>query len=581
MPRGRSQVRFVFDAVDNASAGIGNIAESLEEVGGEDGQSGLIGGLSVGFAAAATAAAVVGAALVANAGRWLEHTNQVRRSSEALNVNIEAYSELSYAFRQFGYDAVDIDSILAELEIKTFDWRDGNVAAADAFGELNLELEEFDRLSPDEKLDEVARALADVESNSRRIGIADALLGGEDARILLDVANSLGTLTDEAAKFGVTIDQEAAEAAQRFQQRINTFEAFLEGGANRLGQATIEFITPFVEVTGEALGLFPDVTRQAMIDAATVIEDEAGNVIFQAGAVGSEAGLNLAQQFVRGIEQRFANIDWENVFNIPTGGLTDYGGGVGQGQDNDFLIRSGLFVPGLDGAQPRRGSNAIGAGVDDVTRQLISGWVAAQTQIAASGGVSQFPENGPSDLNGGGGPVGSGGLAGLEGIFRVPSYDRDRDIASGGSGSNAAVQLSPGERLQQQLAAIAGESNRPGVAPERLNALVLEYQRLQDELSYIEGGGNPDLYGIQAADEEFRLDADGTSRAAYIPEPEFERASSGGRGSSSRGSGSRGASYGGGGGRSGGAQINLSVYFNFGEGVIAQEQILGDGSNWV
>ena len=520
MPRGRSQVRFEFDSVDNASPGINMIGDSLERVGGEDGQSGLIGGLNIGFAAVGATAVAVGAALVANAGRWLEHTNQVRRSSEALNVNIEAYSELSYAFRQFGYDAVDIDSILAELEIKTFDWRDGNVAAADAFGELNLELEEFDRLAPDEKLDEVARALSDVESNSRRIGIADALLGGEDARILLDVAAGLDTLTDEAKRFGVTIDEESAETARKFQQNINTFEGFFEGAANRIGAATVNFIAPWVQEVGEIFGIIPDDAANSADGAIDVFTNSG----LAAGAAGTTFGANLRDN-IKGELDRIPTDVAEVLADVIT--ITRNAQAAIQAisgisaRDNlpagspasalEALLGGSAY--GSLGISPGSGSETAGVLAPDsqlrgglgpefnalFQQQLSALQVQGQTdRYYGFSGDTYVPDS--ESIAGASLPAGR--LAAVrDRRLAEAEAEAEAEAARLGGGSSAPGEVSPSAALQQLLAAISAEGDRPGVGADRVNALRLEYQRVQEELAYLQAGGNPDLYGIQAQEE--------------------------------------------------------------------------------
>ena len=292
MPRGRNrtEVRFAFQTEDNASAGIDNIRGSMQQLGGSDGASGILGGLNIGFGALAGAAAAAGAALAANTGRWAASANQQRRSAELLNVQLDQYSELHFAFEQFGYDATDLDSILAELEIKTYDWRDGVGGVVDAFTELGLELDEFDRLAPDEKLDAVAAALARVESNSRRVGIADTIFGGDDARKVLDVAASLDTLTESASEFGVTIDNEGARTAERFQEVLRTLEGTALGVANSVGEATAGLVVGIAEGLGvipregaEQADAFESLFRERRESAQDAGHDFAGG--FRAGII--------------------------------------------------------------------------------------------------------------------------------------------------------------------------------------------------------------------------------------------------------------------------------------------------------
>ena len=405
MPRRRksSNVRFEFETVDNASAGIDDIGDGLERVGGPDGKSGLIGGVSTGMLALAGAAAAGGAAVAANAARWVQQTGQIAKSSAALKVNVQEYSALHHAFRQFDYDAVDLDAVLRELQIKTFDWADGNAGVTASFQELGLEIESFDRLKANEKLDAVVRSLGNIQVESRRIGIADTLFGGDDAGKILNIADSLDRLTDEAERFGVTVDQRTADAVRGFQQNINTFETFLEGAADRVAQRTVEFAAPIVEHFGRVLGILPPHVTTAVNKVSTTIRDEGGRIVFQAGVVGQEAGLNLAQRFIRQAEAALSAWSFEDAL---ARGQAEIESTVAaeerRRQGDEFLRRSGLFVPSLDGPAPRRGANILGSGVDDLTRGLTSSWVA---RLRAESGVPQFtPPVG--DLSGLPGPPG-------------------------------------------------------------------------------------------------------------------------------------------------------------------------------
>ena len=401
MPKNRTDVDIGFNAKDNASDVIDDVGDALERVGDE--KSGLLGGVSLGFASVVGGATAAGAALAANAKRWVDQTRQIDKSSKALGVNIEEYSELSYAFRQFNYEADDLDAILAELEIKTYDWAEGNQTVKQSFEELNLELDEFESLSPDEKLNAVASALSNIESNSRRIGIADAIFGGDDARKVLEVADSLNDLTDEAERLNLTVDRESARAAREFQRNMNVIEGAVESAANHIAEETVNFAAPIIEHFATVFGLLPDEAKDAADEVENVLRDSTGRIVFQAGVVGQAGGLNFAQRFVRQVEEALAN--WNYADAIARGRPAEGDKAADQIDSTDFLLRSGLFTYSLDGPSPFRDASAIGAGVDDITRGLLSNWVVRPPE----------PDAPPPDNRVAIDPYGPGGYGGTRG----------------------------------------------------------------------------------------------------------------------------------------------------------------------
>ena len=544
--RARTEVRFDFETRDNASEGIDRIGDSMERVGGSDGQSGLVGGLNLGMTALAGSVIAGGAALAANAGRWLDHANQVRRSSEALDVNLEQYQRIHHAFTRFGYDATDVDSILAELEIKTYDWRDGTAAATAAFEELGLQLDDFDRLAPDEKLDEVAAALANVESNSRRIGIADTIFGGDDARKVLDVAASLETLGDQAERFGLIVDQEAAAAAEHFTSNIRTMEAFLEGGANRVAEWTIGVFNPAIDGMLERLGLAEPETQVAMDGVLRVLGASESELAGIAERVGYTVGYTLGEQIGLAADllwQRWRNNFIADVERLPTVLEQSQARFAARQEQNRFSggLLPHLYQPTLDGFQLRPGAinRDIYAGpqspsdYEDIS-QVISGgdpsYVAPLTpeQIAA---VAAQQTIGDFGFGVGGGYGGSF----FPGNADRPAYQRPSLLRPGldlGTYSDADV-----------------------VAPQFLGANPFRLPLGADLGTYAQG--EPRFLALQAlAAERERESGRGGGSSGYS-------GSGGGRGY-----------YGGGGGAGGGQTINIEVNFHFGEGVVTDNEII-------
>lgn len=253
----RRDILLKFLADDDASPKIAALNAELEETDVRANMAsaalskggGGIPGLGLGITAVGGAAIGAGAALAALTKNYIENTKQAQRDAQVAGVNIESYSSLAFAAREYGIESEDLRAILSEQNLKVYE-------ASDAWEELGFDMETVLRMKPDERLRAVVAALEGLDVENRK-GIVDQIYGGDDGDKLLQLVGNLERLEDQAKATGNVIDEESARMAEDFDRNLGIMEAVLEGGLKRLAQGIVNTTAPMVEAFGEATGLLP------------------------------------------------------------------------------------------------------------------------------------------------------------------------------------------------------------------------------------------------------------------------------------------------------------------------------------
>ena len=219
-----------FKIDDKSAAGIASARRRMAalERQGRRAFSALAG--TAGLAAGGVAA--IGAAAVIATKQWSSGVKELTLMANTAGVTVKSFSALNYAFKSTGADANDTASIINELQIKLFDASNGVEGVTDAFNQLGRTWQELADSPPDVALRAVADELAAIEDATLRIGIADTLFGGDDAKKILAIVDSLDALEAEAHQLGVTLDDHAAEAAWQFEKAWGRVSGTISGIIN-------------------------------------------------------------------------------------------------------------------------------------------------------------------------------------------------------------------------------------------------------------------------------------------------------------------------------------------------------------
>ncbi|MBB3192044.1 hypothetical protein [Halomonas cerina] len=225
---------------------------------------------AVSFAKWAAAGAAAGAAL--SVGLITRYTasqaqlaTQLDNTSEALGVNAQRLQAYQYAFQRVGINADKTGSILKDVADKIGDYAaTGGGEAAELFENLNISIEELQRLAPDQQLLAIGEALSQVQSRGEQVFFLEAL--ADDASLLLPLlennAAGLRELADEANNVGAIYSPEDLERLRETNHAVERLQGRFQGLRNRLlgelAPAVTEVADQFDELLEDNPGLVDD-----------------------------------------------------------------------------------------------------------------------------------------------------------------------------------------------------------------------------------------------------------------------------------------------------------------------------------
>lgn len=230
--------------------------------------------MSTGMAAAAGAAASLAGsvALGAVVNRAVEAGSAIYDMSKRSGLSAEFLSSMKMAAEQAGSSLESVVSAFRRLN-KSAEMATTSKSMAAYFAELNINVAEFVKLNPDEKMRAVAEALSKVEDSGRRGFLLEKLMGGAGLQlreIFEGGAKAMDDIRTAAEKANQVISGDQAAAADELGDKLDTLKARWEGVQTQIG-----------------LGLAPTLVRE--LDQVGKLADHLAGVV---NAVFT--GLNVA-----------------------------------------------------------------------------------------------------------------------------------------------------------------------------------------------------------------------------------------------------------------------------------------------
>jgi hypothetical protein len=231
-----------FGAVDRLTPTIDKIA-------------GKLGGLNSALVGVATGAA---AAVAAGVAKSVSEFERLGDAAIKLNVTAEALSGLGFAARQSGASVEVLQSGLGRLNKTIGEAASGNKQAADLFTAIGVNIRDAsgEVLSADKVFLQLSDRFRQFKDGSQEAAIASALLGRSAGPELLQLLNQgsggIQQLTEDAARLGVVIGDDAANAAKQFGDNLDQLKAAGEGFFNSLTTALLPALTEFSTNAAEA-----------------------------------------------------------------------------------------------------------------------------------------------------------------------------------------------------------------------------------------------------------------------------------------------------------------------------------------
>lgn len=161
-------------------------------------------------------------------------------------MSVKALSELRYAASQSGASIDDVEKAAKRMAVVLHDAATGSASAAASLAEVGLSIDDLAGMSPDEQFNTIAMALAKVEDASTKAALAQKLFGKSGTMLLplfSEGEKGMAALREEAAKLGVTMEQEDADAATNLGDAFDRVKAAASGIANAIGSALAPVLT--------------------------------------------------------------------------------------------------------------------------------------------------------------------------------------------------------------------------------------------------------------------------------------------------------------------------------------------------
>lgn len=193
----------------------------------------------------------------------IEQVDQLGKLTDRLGGTVEAFSELEFVAERSGVTFRTLTMGLQRMQRRVAEAAVGTGEAVKALAELGLEAKQITQLSIDQQFEVIADSLAGVASDADKTRLAMKLFDSEGVALLQTMTNGASGIQElrrEAQRLGVTLDQDAVDAATRANDALTDLNAAMEA----MGRETVSFLTPAIEnLTTSLVNLFvePDLAR--------------------------------------------------------------------------------------------------------------------------------------------------------------------------------------------------------------------------------------------------------------------------------------------------------------------------------
>lgn len=221
----------------------------------------------------ATAGGAVVAAVGAAAGAMFELARSTAAAADAAGegaqragVGIEAYQELSFAAKDAGSGAEELETALAFLGRQMADANKGGDESRKMFRELGIEFEDGDKkLRPTEEVfKDLATRFKTLPDGGHKVALAMKLMsrGGQAMIPVLNMGrDGLESMGDKARALGLVFTEDMAEAGDRFEKEMGFTLGIVQGLKNAIGLDLIPVVQSVVVDFGKWLMANRDLIR--------------------------------------------------------------------------------------------------------------------------------------------------------------------------------------------------------------------------------------------------------------------------------------------------------------------------------
>lgn len=199
----------------------------------------------------AAAAGVAAAAFGYMAKSAIDNADRLNDLSKSVGASTEFLSQMEFAARQSGVGSEELSKSLAKLSKVAYAAAKEGGASAASFEQLGISIRNSDGTlrSTEDLLLDVADRFSKMENGVAKTGIAMELFGRSGASMipmLNEGRDGLAAMMQEADALGLTLSQDAASAADQFNDNLDRLKSAAMGVVN---QATQAFLPTLVALT--------------------------------------------------------------------------------------------------------------------------------------------------------------------------------------------------------------------------------------------------------------------------------------------------------------------------------------------
>jgi hypothetical protein len=238
--------------------------------------------------AAGAAAAAIGGVVLRN---LVNTADTLDKTSKRLGITVERLQELRFAAGQAGVGVNALEMGLQRMTRRVAEAAQGGGEAIGALDELGLDPTVLARMSPDQQLREIGRALGEVSSQSDKVRLAFKLFDSEGVALLQLIGQGTGELdrlSGQVQEFG-TLNEESVMSLVRLKDAWGEVLAAAKGAIaeftnSDMGKATIDAATNSANRLKEALAGVADIlqsTEEARIQRQLTALEAADNPLFK------------------------------------------------------------------------------------------------------------------------------------------------------------------------------------------------------------------------------------------------------------------------------------------------------------
>lgn len=226
-----------------------------------------------------------------------KYGDEIEKGARRTGILAEDLSRLSFAAEQSGADLATFEKSVARMSRTLEEARAGTKSAVDALAAVGITVEELNGLTPDQQFLRMADALAAVDDPGQRAARAMEIFGRGGVALLpmlMDGADGIRALTDQAERFGLTVSTKTAKDAAALTDALNLLRRASRAVVMEIGAG----LAPGATKAGVALAHVAAASRRWIEENRGVV---VGVALATGGAIalgGTLIGLGIALKVV-------------------------------------------------------------------------------------------------------------------------------------------------------------------------------------------------------------------------------------------------------------------------------------------